>query len=150
MSAQPVENTDFEAAVARGVAAALPAAMDTYIAANAFGIVKQMDTAREQIAKAKTFIGTVTDVKKEQSSTRGVITLFTNTEQARDGLPAGHEQVRTDRTDSGVAGKALALKARSLIGHRVLVHVEIEEYQGKNGPGKVRVLRHLEDLGVPS
>lgn len=101
--------------------------------------------AINSIENCKIFTGTVTAVTKEQSSTRGIITLFTGTEQTRDGIPAGHEQVRTERTDNPV-GRALAIKARELIGHKVTVWVEVEAYN--NGAGKVRVLRHIADRGV--
>lgn len=155
MSAQPVEQIQPDpaivAAVAQGVAAALPAALDTYLAANAFGIVTELEKAKKQIEKSKTFVGVVTGVQKEQSSTRGIITLHTGTTRATKGVPEGHEQVRTDRTDSGISGRALAIKAKSLIGHRVAVHVELEEFQNKqNETVKVRVLRHIEDLGIPN
>jgi hypothetical protein len=104
-------------------------------------IVKALD----EIEKAKVFTGTIVSVKKEQSSTRGVITLFTGTERTRDGIEPGHEQVRTDRTDT-LMGLAMARKARDLQGHKVLLHVLVEEYNG--GQGKVRVVKSLRDLGV--
>lgn len=88
----------------------------------------------------KTFPGTVVSVDKEASSTRGLVTLATRPSQHH---PDGREQVRTERTDTGV-GLSMARRLRSLVGHRVLVWVEVEEYDG----GKVRVVRHAEDLGL--
>ncbi|GAB2733899.1 hypothetical protein [Nocardioides pakistanensis] len=101
--------------------------------------------ALTQIENCKIFSGTVVSVKKEKSSTRGVITLNTGTDRAREGVPEGCEQVRTERTDNPI-GLAMARKMREMIGHRVLVWVEVEEIN--NGANKVRVLRHAEDLGV--
>lgn len=97
------------------------------------------------LGSCKVFTGAVLGIQREQSSTRGIVTLKTGTSDTRDGLPAGCEQVRTDRTDSEGRGLRLARQVRTLIGHRVLVWVEVEEYNG--GRGKVRVLRHVEDLG---
>lgn len=98
------------------------------------------------IENAKVFSGTIMSVKREQSSTRGIITLHTGPNaRPKEGVPAECEQVRTDRTDNAL-GLAMAKKAKSLIGHRVLVWVEVEEYNG--GQGKVRVLKHVESLGV--
>lgn len=101
--------------------------------------------ALESIGKAKVFVGHVVSVKKEASSTRGVVTLYTGTDREKDGVPAGCEQVRTDRTDAPL-GLSMARKVRDLIGHRVVVWVEVEEYNG--GQGKVRVLRHVESQGL--
>ena len=98
----------------------------------------------------KIFKGTIVEVEKEASSTRGLVTLNTGTErESKHGitkavLPAGLEQVRTDRTDNAL-GKAIALRARSLKFHQVLVWVEIETMANGN---KSRVLRHVQDLGV--
>lgn len=105
----------------------------------------QIAKALASIENAKVFSGTVVSVKKETSSTRGVITLNTGTDRAKEGVAEGCEQVRTERTDN-IMGRNMALKMRDLIGHRVLVWVEVEEYN--NGAGKVRVLKHVEDLGV--
>lgn len=97
------------------------------------------------LSEAKVFSGTVTGIYKEKSSTRGVITLHTGTDRVKDGVPAGCEQVRTDRTD-GAVGRAMALSVKELIGHRLLVRVVVEEFNG--GQGKVRVVKHITDLGV--
>lgn len=129
--------------------ALIAAGVEQYFDGNIYGFAIAFEEARLKVDKLKKFVGVITEVKKEQSSQRGVITLHTGTEQVRPGVPAGHEQVRTDRTDSGGSGRALALKARSLIGHRVLVYVEVEEFIKKDKtPGKARVLRHVEDLGL--
>lgn len=80
-------------------------------------------------------------IAKEHSSTRGVVTLHTGTERSDD----GNEQIRTERTDNPV-GLAMAKQVKDLVGHKVVVWVEVE--QTKNGQSKVRVLRHVEDRGV--
>lgn len=94
------------------------------------------------MAEAKAFTGTVLDVKKEQSSTRALVTLKT---RPSDHHPSGVESARTDRTDNP-SGRALARRIRDLKGHRVMVWIAMEEIAG--GGRKVRVLRHVEDLGV--
>lgn len=137
--------------IAAAVASALPDALDNYFANNMPGFVIAMEKAREQVGNCKAFTGTVVAVAKEQSSTRGVITLNTGTERenkdsiTKQPLPAGQEQIRTERTDNP-GGKALAIKSRNLIGHKVVVWIEVESVPGKDF--KVRVLRHIQDLGV--
>lgn len=140
-----IESAAQAAAVVAGVAAALPAALDAYFANNMTGFVLGMDKAKTQLDACKVFSGTVVDVKKEQSSTRGLVTLNTGTDREKDGLNAGEEQVRTERTDNP-EGLAMAKKVRELKGRRVLVWVEVEEIKG--GSSKVRVLRHIQDIGV--
>lgn len=128
-----------------------PGAWQTAVIQNAVQIAvmagekSNVVAAIDQITKSKTFTGTVIEVKKEPSSTRGIITLHTGTDRVKEGVPAGCEQVRTDRTDNPL-GLALARKMKNLIGHKVVVWVEVEEING--GSGKVRVLRHVESLGV--
>ena len=60
-------------------------------------------------------------------------------------LPDGLEAIRTDRTDT-LDGLLMAKEATSLIGHRVLVY-KINEVLKSNPNLKVRVLKHLTDLG---
>lgn len=98
----------------------------------------------DRMAESKKFVGTVVGVKREKSSTRGVVELFTGTKQEIDGMDPGYERVRTDRTDSA-SGLMVASEAKSLIGHRVLVYVNVEDM--RNSTKKVRVLVHLVDLG---
>ena len=137
------------AVIAAGPAGEDRAAWQTQVHENAVSIAvmssetSQIAKAIDQIEKCKVFSGSVVAVKKEQSSTRGIVTLNTGTDRVKEGLDAGCEQVRTERTDNPF-GLAMARKARELIGHRVLVWVEVEEI----GDRKVRVLRHLESLGL--
>ncbi len=96
------------------------------------------------IANSKVFTATIVGGKLEASSTRGVVNLHTKaTEQHPDGL----EQVRTERTDTP-DGMAMWSRIKALKDHRVVVWVEVQEYNG--GQGKVRVVQHVEDLDVPS
>lgn len=102
------------------------------------------------VAKAKAFTGIVLGIRKEQSSTRGIVTLKTGTTAEHKGCDPGTEEARTDRTDNPV-GKAMANHIRTLVGHRIAIRIEVEEYDAPNvsgGKGKVRVIRHVEDLGV--
>lgn len=109
-------------------------------------VADQVVKIQEAMAKSdKSFIGTVVSVKKEESSTRAIITLNTGTDREFDGIPAGCETVRTDRTDDP-DGLIMAKKAQSLKGHKVLVYIELEAMKGSDR--KVRVLRHIVDKGV--
>lgn len=99
----------------------------------------------ENNGDGKVFIGTVTGIAIEERTTRAIVTLYTGTDRAVDGLPAGCESVRTERTDNP-DGRAIARATQLLIGHRVTVYVELEAIRG--GSTKVRVLRHIEDNGV--
>lgn len=132
--------------------------------------------AIDEIEEGGKFVSLVSMVKKEASSTRGIV-YFQDAPRAENGqvgtprytfeqiaaihqeqtaaraagkkpdaLPDGLEAIRTERTDT-VDGRMMALEAQSLIGHRVLVYKTIE--QVKNNPNlKVRVLRLLTDLGT--
>lgn len=94
--------------------------------------------------RTATFTGIVMSVTKEVSSTRGIVTLHTGTDRVRSGVPAGCEQVRTDRTDHPY-GLMIAKQVKGLIGHRVSVTVEVQNVDG--GPMKIRVLTKVNDLG---
>lgn len=89
----------------------------------------------------KVFTATIVDVVKEASSTRGLVTLKTKPSKFHED---GIEQARTERTDDP-AGRAMARALRAVKGHRVAIWIEVEEING--GTGKVRVIRHFEDLG---
>ncbi|MGL5827730.1 MAG: hypothetical protein ACRCYU_23420 [Nocardioides sp.] len=105
----------------------------------------------EQMSGVKVFSGSVMSVRKEKRSTRGVVVLETGTERENkdpitgETLPSGQEFVRTERTDDPM-GLYVAQTARSLTGRKVRVYVEVESIG--SGERKVRVLRHLEDLGA--
>lgn len=105
--------------------------------------------------KYKAFTGVVEKVKREQSTTRGVVYLSgTGTQHlgkdpfTDEDLPMGWEVVRTDRTDNS-AGFAMAKRIQdTLVGHKVLLYIEIETYNRGAGTKKSRVLRHIVDLGT--
>jgi hypothetical protein len=109
--------------------------------------------ADETNKRFKRFTGAVLRVEKERSSTRGVVTFVATkptTQESRDAinggnLPMGQEQFRTERTDNPV-GRAMARKMRALIGHRVLVYIDVEPTKG--GGRGVRTVRHVVDLGL--
>lgn len=96
----------------------------------------------DQIERSKTFTATVLGGSREKSSTRVVLRMQTRPSQFH---PDGIEEARTERTDTP-AGAAMANRLRTLIGHRVAVWVELESIN--DGATKVRVIRHVEDLGV--
>lgn len=99
----------------------------------------------------KSFMGTIMRSKKEPGyngkapSQRALVTLFTDTQREQKGLPMGFENVRTDRTDNP-NGLAIAQLAASLVGHKVIVYIEMEPIKGRDQ--KARVGIHFEDLGV--
>jgi hypothetical protein len=98
-------------------------------------------TAIESVSNAKVFTAVLLEIKKEQSSTRGLVTLKT---RVSEHAPDGTEQARTERTDTR-QGLAMARRCRALVGHRVAVWVDLQTMKG--GSNKVRVIAHIEDLG---
>ena len=61
--------------------------------------------------------------------------------------PEGVEKARTDRTDT-YEGKVMARHLRdNLTGHRVMLWIYLEEFEGKEGAAKMRLVKHVEDLG---
>jgi hypothetical protein len=96
----------------------------------------------EQVERSKTFTATIVGGKIESSSTRVVVKLKTRPSERN---PDGMEEARTERTDTP-AGKAMSQRLRALKGHRVAIWVEVEPIPGSDR--KVRVVRHVEDLGV--
>lgn len=105
------------------------------------------------IAGAKIFRGVIRSTVKDPNSNRVIVLIETGTTREykyRIGgvehvAPAGQEVMRTDFLSNPVAGSALARRARSLIGRKVAVWVEMEKTNDPNKPG-VRVLRHIEDV----
>lgn len=91
------------------------------------------------LAAGKPFPATILGGRKEQSSTRVVVRI-----RNKDGE---EEEIRTDRTDTP-EGLAMANIVKGLVGHRVLIWKELEEMGGGSNGRKVRILRHVEDLGV--
>ena len=131
--------------------------------------------AVEEIDGAGKFVSLVSLVKKEKSSTRGIVyiqdvpriegnvvpvprytyeqisAIHVEQTAARtagnkpDPRPDGLEAIRTERTDT-LDGLTMAKEATSLIGHRVLIY-KVQEVAKNNPNLKVRVLRHVTDLG---
>jgi hypothetical protein len=93
------------------------------------------------VRNAKVFTGTILDVSKEATSTRGIVKLKTRPTSFH---PDGIETARTERTDEP-SGRVMARALRAVTGHRVVIWVEVEDING--GSGKVRMVRHFEDLG---
>jgi hypothetical protein len=87
----------------------------------------------------KPFPAVIIGGRREASSTRIIVKL-----RNKDGA---EEEIRTDRTDTP-EGLAMSNIVRSLKGHKVLVWKEIETFNSGGKALKVRVLRHVEDLGV--
>lgn len=103
----------------------------------------------------KPFTGTITQVAQEANSKRFLVDYYTGTEQVPElgadapPLAEGCERIRTEpayRPEGLMMGKY----AKSLIGHRVLVHKELESFERGKNTVKVKVLRWLDDLGVDS
>lgn len=91
------------------------------------------------LAAGKPFPATILGGRKEQTSTRVVVRI-----RNKDGE---EEEIRTDRTDTP-EGLAMANIVKGLVGHRVLIWKELEEMGGGTNGRKVRILRHVEDLGA--
>lgn len=96
----------------------------------------------DSVSNAKVFPATVIGIEKEKSSTRGLVNLKTRPSERH---PDGIEQARTERTDSE-RGLAMARRMRDLIGHRVLLWIDLQKMS--SGSASVRVIAHVEDLGV--
>ena len=94
------------------------------------------------VSGSKVFPATVLAIKKEDSSTRGLVTLKTRVDEKH--APDGTEQARTERSDSPI-GLAMARKLRALRYHKVLVWIDVQTMT--NSTNKVRVISHVEDLG---
>lgn len=103
----------------------------------------EVSRAIGHLEMAKTFVATVVNVQREASSTRALVTLRT---KVSDRHPDGLETARSDRTDQPL-GMVMAKRLVSLKGHRVMLWVELEQ-MGTNADRRVRVIRHVEDLGV--
>jgi|GEM_PF-1324738 len=102
------------------------------------------DIARviDGVAGSKRVSGTITAVAREESSTRAVATLQCKPSSWH---PDGIEVARTERTD-WPTGLAMARRLQDLVGHRVLLWIEVQSH----GDGKkFRVIRHVEALGDP-
>jgi len=119
------------------------------VAENAARITAMLDP-RSEVSRAigclelaKVFPATVVEVKREASSTRALVTLKT---KVSDRHPDGVETARSERTDDPL-GLAMARRLTSLKGHRVMLWVELEQ-MGANADRRVRIIRHVEDLGV--
>ena len=130
--ADPTDTAGWQARVA-DMAAAITAACQPG---------SQISKVVEQVAASKTFVATVVKVTKEASSTRGIVTLRTT---PNDHHPDGIETARTERTDNPI-GRSMARRLVKLVGHRVLLWVEVEAIA--NGARKSRVIRHVEDMGL--
>lgn len=102
--------------------------------------------------KSGMFVGTVVAVRKEPSTTRAVVTIHTGTTKddlkdaiTKQPLPAGCEQIRTDRTDDP-SGIRMAKKVSGMLGHRVMVWKFAEKMANRDG--ETRIMAHVESLGV--
>jgi hypothetical protein len=93
-----------------------------------------------ELMNSQVFVGVLTAVEIEQSSTRAMLTLAVT----RDGESV-EEMIRTDRTD-GPAGRALWETAKGLVGHRVAIYKHMETRTDPNK--KYRCAKHIVDLGL--
>lgn len=87
--------------------------------------------------------GVVESLEREDSSTRGIVTIQGRPSKANE---SGRESARTERTD-GYDGVGLeqVKKLRSLVGHNVRLFI----FKEPIGEGRhIRVVSHVQDLGV--
>lgn len=143
-----ISDTDRRAIVLAAVGAAGAGADETAVALASVRIAawlspgSTVSRAVAQVGASVSFPATIVAVELERSSKRAVVTLRT---RPSDRNPDGIETARTERWDHPL-GKAMARRARSLTGHRVVVWIERESTS--DGQRKVRVIRHLKDLGA--
>ncbi|WP_114906765.1 hypothetical protein [Ornithinimicrobium murale] len=90
----------------------------------------------KQIDTSKAFSAVIQSIELHGNSKRVLVTLHAKGADE-------DETVRTDRTDTG-RGALMAREVNALVGHRVMVYIEMERMSNGN---KVRILRHLTDLG---
>jgi hypothetical protein len=142
------ENIIVAAVIASGPQGDDPGEWRTRLGATIASITAMMDPDSDamriidSVAGAKIFPATIVKVEKEKSSTRGLVSLKT---RPSDRNPDGVESARTERTDSE-RGRAMARRLRALIGHKVLVYIDLQKMA--SGSSTVRVIAHVEDLGV--
>lgn len=119
--------------------------------------------AADSLENCDVFTAVVGLVKKEKTSTRGLVYLIQQPgewtqhallEQVHKGFladrkgftfPEGTEVIRTDRTDTP-EGMIVAKQASALVGHKVIVF-KAHEALKNDANRKVKILRHLVDLG---
>lgn len=97
----------------------------------------------DRIAESKVIVGVLRSITKEESSTRGLVTIETRPSKFH---PDGLEEQRTERTDRQ-DGFEMAEKLSGLVGHRVALYVYLEPIG--DGETKIRVVQHAVDLGEP-
>lgn len=101
------------------------------------------DAVTKALTADSVFPAVLVGLEKEASSTRGLLSFRT---KPSDRYPDGIEPGRTERTDNP-AGRAVAIQARELIGHKVLVY-RVQEQMGTGASAKsVRIIAALVDLG---
>lgn len=98
--------------------------------------------AIDQVAASRCFVAVIAGIRREESSTRAVVELHTRPTELH---PDGIEAARSERTDHP-SGLAMARRLQGLRGHKVMLWIESESIGG--GSRSVRVIRHVEDLGV--
>jgi hypothetical protein len=100
----------------------------------------------DMIEEAKKFPATILYLGKEPKTNRAFVVIKT---KPSDDNPDGIETARTEIVDwEGKSGEAFtfAKQTRDLTGHRVFVYIELQIAKGTGR--KVRILQHVEDLGV--
>lgn len=105
-------------------------------------VAKHVDSMMNPGQKEGAFIGVITAVERERSSNRGIVHVDT---ESKDG-EVKEEALRTRRGEDAY-GRLMVKTARSLIGHRVVIHKRQEQFT--DGSGKnFRVVAYIQDLGV--
>lgn len=85
----------------------------------------------------------------EQTSTRLLVVLKSETTSKTDAEEDGSEQIRTERTDNQM-GRMMKRRLDDLpIGSMILAFKLIEHMEGRGTKDKVRVLKHFEVLSTP-
>lgn len=132
MTADPLALTQAATAVANGRPV-------LEVALELAGAARQLADLLDRLDDCARFAATIDGAELEETSTRLLVTVRTHPN-------AEPEQLRTDRTDTAW-GQIIAGRVQRHVGHRVLVHKQLEDA----GPGKrVRVLVWLDALDEPS
>lgn len=104
------------------------------------GAFADLERRDASTVKVKGFPATIIGMDKELTSTRGVVLLRTAPSKWH---PNGQEFSRTERTDTE-AGRAMAQRLQSLVGHKVFLSVAVEG----TGEANVRSVRSVDDKGI--
>lgn len=102
----------------------------------------------QDMLEAFIFSGVYNGCRLEESSTRLVVKIASDTGRQKDKDADGNEEIRTDRTDTD-AGRLMRTRLDRLpIGSRILAWKVLEQMSSRDDGEKARVLKHFEVLQI--